>query len=79
MKHHLLGTGTKILAEASPLDQVWGSGLRADDPDAHDPYDPHSLQALSTVCDLLSHDMDGLAHPSSSPQLCTPIQFEGIH
>ena len=31
-KHHLLSTGNKRLAEASPLDPVWGIGLRADDP-----------------------------------------------
>ena len=33
MKHHLLSTGNKRLAEASPLDPVWGIGLRADDPE----------------------------------------------
>ena len=31
MKHHLLSTGSKLLAKASPLDPVWGIGLRADD------------------------------------------------
>ena len=36
MKYHLLSTGTKILAEASPFDPVWGIGLRADDPEARD-------------------------------------------
>ena len=37
MKHHLLSTGTKILAEDSPFHPVWGIGLRADDPEARDP------------------------------------------
>ena len=37
MKHHLLNTGNKRLAEASPLDPVRGIGLRADDPRANDP------------------------------------------
>ena len=37
IKHHLLSTGNKRLAEASPLDPVWGIGLRADDPRAKDP------------------------------------------
>ena len=36
-KHHRLSTGNKRLAEASPLDPVWGIGLRADDPRAKDP------------------------------------------
>ena len=34
MKHHLSSTGNKRLADASPLDPVWGIGLRADDPRA---------------------------------------------
>ena len=37
MKHHRLSTGNKRLTEASPLDPVWGIGLRADDPRAKDP------------------------------------------
>eukprot|EP00903_Cladosiphon_okamuranus_P005854 g5793.t1 len=37
MGQHLLGTGEKQLAEASPLDPVWGIGLRADNPAASDP------------------------------------------
>ena len=37
MKHHLLSTGNERLAEASPLDPVWGIGLLADDPRAKDP------------------------------------------
>ena len=37
MKHHLLSTGNKRLAEANPMDPVWGIGLRADDPRAKGP------------------------------------------
>ena len=37
MKHYPLSTGIKRLAEASPLDPVWGVGLRADDPRAKGP------------------------------------------
>ncbi|MDC0666423.1 NADAR family protein [Nannocystis radixulma] len=32
----LLATGDKLLVEASPLDRLWGVGLRADDPRIHD-------------------------------------------
>lgn len=32
----LLATGDKLLVEASPLDKIWGVGLRADDPRIHD-------------------------------------------
>ena len=37
MKHHRLSTGNKRLAEASPLDPVWGIDLREDDPRAKGP------------------------------------------
>lgn len=33
----LVGTGDRVLAEASPLDRVWGIGLARDHPDATDP------------------------------------------
>lgn len=33
----LAGTGDRVLVEASPVDAVWGIGLAADDPGAHDP------------------------------------------
>lgn len=33
----LLGTGDRVLVEASPYDQVWGIGLTADHPDAGRP------------------------------------------
>lgn len=32
----LRATGDKLLVEASPLDTMWGVGLRADDPRVHD-------------------------------------------
>ncbi|MGK5544218.1 NADAR family protein [Streptomyces sp. URMC 127] len=34
---YLLGTGDRVLVEASPLDRVWGIGLAADDERAGDP------------------------------------------
>ncbi len=33
----LLGTGDRVLVEASPVDRIWGIGLAADDPRAADP------------------------------------------
>ena len=33
----LLGTGNKVLVEASPVDRVWGTGLAADDGRTADP------------------------------------------
>jgi ribA/ribD-fused uncharacterized protein len=33
----LLGTGSRVMVEASPLDRIWGIGLAADDERAADP------------------------------------------
>ncbi|MER5947803.1 NADAR family protein [Streptomyces sp. NPDC001904] len=37
LRAFLLGTGDRVLVEASPVDRVWGIGLAADDPGALDP------------------------------------------
>lgn len=37
LEQFLLNTGARVLVEASPLDQVWGVGLAADDPRIEDP------------------------------------------
>lgn len=37
LRAFLLGTGTRVLVEASPLDRVWGIGLAADAAGADDP------------------------------------------
>ena len=37
LRSYLLGTGSRILVEASPQDRVWGIGLVASDPRAADP------------------------------------------
>ncbi|WBC00771.1 NADAR family protein [Micromonospora sp. WMMA1976] len=37
LRRFLIGTGDRVLVEASPTDRVWGIGLTADDPRADDP------------------------------------------
>ena len=37
INNHLLTSDNELLAESSPLDPVWGIGLRADDPRANNP------------------------------------------
>ena len=37
LMEYLLGTGDKILVEASPKDKIWGIGLAEDDPEACNP------------------------------------------
>ncbi|MDA0632017.1 NADAR family protein [Nonomuraea sp. MCN248] len=46
LKEFLLGTGGRVLVEASPLDPVWGIGLAADDPDAASPATWRGLNLL---------------------------------
>ena len=43
---YLLGTGERILVEASPVDRVWGIGLAAEDPHASDPTRWRGLNLL---------------------------------
>ncbi len=42
----LLGTGERVLVEASPMDRIWGIGLAADDPRAEDPAAWRGLNLL---------------------------------
>ncbi|MFI7342186.1 NADAR family protein [Streptomyces sp. NPDC050085] len=37
LRDFLVGTGERVLVEASPVDRIWGIGLTADDPAAQDP------------------------------------------
>ena len=57
LKRFLLGTGSKILVEASPYDRIWGIGMSVDDPDIADPCKWRGQNllgcALMTVRDLL--------------------------
>jgi ribA/ribD-fused uncharacterized protein len=46
LRRFLLGTGERVLVEASPLDRVWGIGMAADDPDAADPARWRGLNLL---------------------------------
>ncbi|SES21773.1 NADAR family protein [Actinokineospora terrae] len=58
LRAYLLGTGQRVLVEASPLDAVWGIGLTADDPRAEDPTQWPGLnllgRALGQARDILS-------------------------
>ncbi|MFE2427232.1 NADAR family protein [Streptomyces sp. NPDC059373] len=46
MREYLLGTGARVLVEASPLDRIWGIGLAADDERAPDPAQWRGLNLL---------------------------------
>jgi len=46
LRDYLLGTGDRVLVEASPTDRVWGIGLAADDERAADPATWRGLNLL---------------------------------
>ncbi|UGQ09866.1 NADAR family protein [Yinghuangia sp. ASG 101] len=46
LRAFLLGTNTRILVEASPMDRLWGIGLAATDPRADDPAQWRGLNLL---------------------------------
>ncbi|MEV7727671.1 NADAR family protein [Streptomyces sp. NPDC087917] len=46
LRSYLLGTGSRVLVEASPLDRIWGIGLAADDERALDPARWQGLNLL---------------------------------
>ncbi|MEU6342747.1 NADAR family protein [Streptomyces sp. NPDC046977] len=46
LRAYLLGTGRRVLVEASPVDRIWGIGLAADDERAADPAQWRGLNLL---------------------------------
>ncbi|MFI7027049.1 NADAR family protein [Micromonospora sp. NPDC049900] len=60
LRSYLLGTGNRVLVEASPVDRIWGIGMAADDPRAGDParWQGHNLLgfALMDARDQLRKD-----------------------
>ncbi|MEU6311630.1 NADAR family protein [Streptomyces sp. NPDC047014] len=46
LRGYLLGTGERVLVEASPMDRIWGIGLAADDERALDPARWRGLNLL---------------------------------
>lgn len=46
LRQFLLGTKDRVLAEASPVDRIWGIGLAANDPRAANPLEWPGLNLL---------------------------------
>ena len=74
LRQHLLSTGNRVLAEASPVDRLWGIGLDATHPDAGFPsrWTGRNLlgKTLMEVRRLLQDTpVDTTAHASPPPPL----------
>ncbi|QIJ65014.1 NADAR family protein [Streptomyces sp. JB150] len=69
LRHYLLGTGERVLVEASPVDRVWGIGLAADDEAAAHPERWRGLNllgfALMEARDRLRAGTDAGARPAA--------------
>jgi ribA/ribD-fused uncharacterized protein len=59
MLTQLLSTGDRVLVEASPLDRIWGIGLRGDDPRASDPSQWAGLNLLGEVLMRVRSELSG--------------------
>ncbi|MFE5475130.1 NADAR family protein [Nocardia sp. NPDC056541] len=46
LREYLVGTGARVLVEASPMDRIWGIGMAADDSGALDPVRWKGLNLL---------------------------------
>lgn len=57
LKEFLLGTGNRVLVEASPYDRIWGIGLAADSPAAEDPLKWKGLNLLGFALMEVRHQL----------------------
>ena len=46
LRDFLLSTKDRVIVEASPVDEIWGIGLAADDPHADNPLEWRGLNLL---------------------------------
>jgi hypothetical protein len=57
VKEALMKTGTKVMAEASPYDKIWGIGLSENDPRALDQTKWNGQNLLGSLWMKLRHDL----------------------
>jgi ribA/ribD-fused uncharacterized protein len=59
----LVGTGRRVLVEASPVDRIWGIGLTRDDPAATDPGRWRGLNLLGFALMQVRDEINGQDTP----------------
>jgi len=57
LKEQLLKTGTKILVEASPLDNIWGIGMSENDSGVENPMNWKGLNLLGQAITLVKQEI----------------------
>ena len=57
LRHFLVGTGSRVLVEASPQDRVWGIGLAAGDERAGSPDRWQGLNLLGFALMEVRHEL----------------------
>lgn len=57
LRDYLVGTGQRVLVEASPIDRVWGSGLARDHPDAARPENWPGANLLGFALMRVRHEL----------------------
>jgi ribA/ribD-fused uncharacterized protein len=67
----LLGTGQRVLVEASPLDAIWGIGMPEEHPDVNDPSRWKGLNLLGFALMEARHRLAGAAAADSTATLET--------
>ena len=60
LKRFLIGTGMRVLAEADPIDRVWGIGLGPEDARAKDPNQWRGLNLLGFALMQVRENLAGL-------------------
>lgn len=59
LARYLVGTGERVLVEASPQDRIWGIGMTRDDPRATNPLQWRGLNLLGFALMEVRHQLRG--------------------
>ena len=78
MRHHLLGTGDRLLAEAGPYDTIWGIGYREDHKNALWPPAWCGLYLLGKALQIVRQRLRDRAPPPVRRQHASPQRDDSL-